>query len=76
MMLKSAALNMSANLENLAVAIGLEKVGFHSNPKEGQCQILHLYLYLYLSFYLIQPYKRRKSCHGNNMTEPGGHYTK
>ena len=24
---------MSANLENLAVAIGLEKVSFHSNPK-------------------------------------------
>ena len=38
MMLKSAALNMSANLENLAVAIGLENVSFHSNPKEKQCQ--------------------------------------
>jgi len=29
---------MPANLENLAVATGLEKVSFHSNPKEGQCQ--------------------------------------
>ena len=29
---------MSANLENLAVATGLEKVSFHSNSKEGQCQ--------------------------------------
>ena len=29
---------MSANLENLAVAAGLEKVCFHSNPKERQCQ--------------------------------------
>ena len=29
---------MSANLENSAVATGLEKVHFHSNPKEGQCQ--------------------------------------
>ena len=28
---------MSANLENSAVATGLEKVNFHSNPKEGQC---------------------------------------
>ena len=28
--------NMSANLENSAVATGLEKVSFHSNPKEGQ----------------------------------------
>ena len=34
----SAALSMVANLENSAVATGLEKVSFHSNPKEGQCQ--------------------------------------
>ena len=27
-----------ANLENSAVATGLEKVSFHSNPKERQCQ--------------------------------------
>ena len=30
--------NMPANLENSAVATGLEKVSFHSNPKEMQCQ--------------------------------------
>ena len=35
---ESAALNMSANLENSAVATGLEKDSFHSNPKERQCQ--------------------------------------
>ena len=29
---------MPANLENSAAATGLEKVSFHSNPKEGQCQ--------------------------------------
>ena len=29
---------MSPNLENSAVATGLEKVGVHSNPKERQCQ--------------------------------------
>ena len=29
---------MSANLENSAVDTGLEKVSFHSNPKERQCQ--------------------------------------
>ena len=29
---------MPANLENSAVATGPEKVSFHSNPKEGQCQ--------------------------------------
>ena len=33
-----ATLNMPANLENPAVATGLEKVSFHSNPKERQCQ--------------------------------------
>ena len=32
------ALNKPANLENSAVATGLEKVSFHSNPKERQCQ--------------------------------------
>ena len=32
------ALNMPANLENSAVATGLEKVSFHSNSKERQCQ--------------------------------------
>ena len=35
---KSAALNMPANLENSAEATGLEKVSFHSNTKEGQRQ--------------------------------------
>ena len=35
---ESAALDMPANLENSAVATGLEKVSFHSNPKERQCQ--------------------------------------
>ena len=33
-----AALSMSANLENSAVATGQEEVSFHSHPKEGQCQ--------------------------------------
>ena len=31
---ESAALNMPANLENTAVATGLEKVSFHFSPKE------------------------------------------
>ena len=35
---ESAALNMSAKWENAAVATGLEKVSFLSNPKEGQYQ--------------------------------------
>ena len=29
---------MPANLENSAMATGLEKVSFHSSPKERQCQ--------------------------------------
>ena len=32
------ALDMPANLENSAVATGLEKVSFHSIPTERQCQ--------------------------------------
>ena len=35
-----AALNMTENLENSAVATGLENVSFHSNPKERQRQIM------------------------------------
>ena len=35
---------MPANLENSAVATGLEKVSFHSNPKERQCQEYSNYL--------------------------------
>ena len=35
---ESATLNMPANLENSAVATGLQKVSLHSNPKERQCQ--------------------------------------
>ena len=35
---KVLSFNMSANLENSAVATGLEKVSFHSSPKERQCQ--------------------------------------
>ena len=35
---ETAVLNMPANLENSAVAAGLEKVSFYSNPRERQCQ--------------------------------------
>ena len=41
---------LPANFENSAVATGLEKVSFHSNPKERQCQrmlkLLHNCTYL------------------------------
>ena len=35
---ESVALNMPANFENSAMVTGLEKVSFHSNPKERQLQ--------------------------------------
>ena len=41
---------MSTYLENLAVATGLEKVSFYSNPKEGQCQRMLKVLYNCVSF--------------------------
>ena len=47
---ESAALNMPANLENSAVATGLENVSFHSNSKERRCQrmfkLLHSFTHL------------------------------
>ena len=38
MMLLKCWTHMPGNLENSAVATGLEKLSFHSNPKEGQLQ--------------------------------------
>ena len=38
-------IQMPANLDNSAVATGLEKVSFHSNPKERQCQKMFKLLY-------------------------------
>ena len=35
---ESSVLNMPASLEDSAVATGLEKISFHSNPKERQWQ--------------------------------------
>ena len=35
---RSAALSKPVNMENSAVATGLEKVSFHINLKERQCQ--------------------------------------
>ena len=44
---------MSANLENSVVVKGLEKVSFHSNPKEGQCQRMFQLPYKYAHFDLL-----------------------
>ena len=39
---------MPANLENSAVATGLEKVSFHSNPKKGKAKECSNYLIIVL----------------------------
>ena len=41
---------MPANLENSAVATGLEKISFHSNTKERQCLLQSPYLSLLCFF--------------------------
>ena len=40
---------MPAHLENSAVATGLEKVSFHSNPKERQCQRMFYHTFALIS---------------------------
>ena len=49
---------MPAHLENSAVATGLEKVRFHSNPKERQCQrmlkLLHIALISHASKVMLK----------------------
>ena len=57
----SAALNMSANLENSAVATGLEKVSFHFNPKEEQRQRTFKLQYNCAHFTLYQGYVQNPS---------------
>ena len=39
--------SMPAKIENSAVATGLEKVSFHSNPKERQCQNMPRFIYIF-----------------------------
>ena len=42
---------MPANLENSAVATGLEKLSFHSNPQKRQCQRMFNYCTIALISY-------------------------
>ena len=44
---------MSVNLENSVVATGLEKISFHSNPKERQCQRMFKLPYNWVPYVLI-----------------------
>ena len=52
---------MPANLENSAVVTGLEKVGFHSNPKEGQWERMFKLLNSYAHFICQQDYAQNPS---------------
>ena len=58
---ESAALTMPANLKNSAVATGLEKVSFHSNPKERQCQRMFKLTYNCTHFTCQQDYAQNPS---------------
>ena len=57
----NAALNMSVNLENSAVATGLEKVNSHYNPKEGQCQRMFKLLHNQAHFTCYQGHVQNSS---------------
>ena len=57
----SAQLNMPANLENSAVATGLENISFHSNPKESQSQRI---------FKLPHNYTHLAHCQSNAQNSP------
>ena len=54
LMLWSTALNMSANLDNSAVATELEKVSFLSNLKETQSQRMSTPAQLHLFYKLVK----------------------
>ena len=47
---KVLQLNIPANLQNSAVDTGLEKISFHSNPKEGQCETMFELPYICVNF--------------------------
>ena len=64
---ESAALNRPANLENSAAATGLEKVSFHSNAKERQCQKCSNYR----TIALISHASRRRQWHPTAVLLPG-----
>ena len=49
----AAVLSMSANLENSAVATGLEVVSFHPNPKERQYQKMFKLPHKLHSFHML-----------------------
>ena len=61
---------MSANLENSAVATGLEKVSFHSNPKEKQCQRMFKLLHNCTHFTCYQSNAQNSPGEASTVHEP------
>ena len=61
---------MPANLENLAALIGVEKVHFHPNPKEGQCLRKFKLPYNCAYFTCQQDYAQNPSCQASAECEP------
>ena len=61
---------MSANLENSAVATGLEKVSFHSNFKESQCQRMFKLPYNCPHFTCQQTNAQNPSSQASTVCEP------
>ena len=62
---------MSANLENSAVATGLEKVNFHSKPKERQCQRMFKTAQLHSSQFSSAAQSCPTICDPMNRSMPG-----
>ena len=60
---------MLANLENSVIAIGLEKVSFHSTPKEGQCQRLFKLLHNFTHFMCQQSNAKSPSSQASTVHE-------
>ena len=61
---------MPAHLENSAVATGLEKVHFHSNPKERQCQRMFKLLYNCSHFIFQRDYAQNPSSQASAVCDP------
>ena len=61
---------MSANLENPAVAAGLEKVSFHPNPKDRQCQRIFKLPNICTNFTCQQDYVQKPSSQDSAVHEP------
>ena len=61
---------MLANLENSTVAIGLEKVSFHYNPKEGPCQRMFKYYTIALISHVSKIMAQNPSSYSPTVCEP------